>query len=826
GTAGFVARYSNNGTLRWANGLRGSGDERVVGVTVGHQGGIFAVGDFDGTLVFGPDATSTPVLTNFEGFADAFLASFSADGDYAWVKHLSSTNNVQFTAVATAHDGGAIGVGNFTSSLVFEDSDHKTLTGEVGTDGFVGHWSADGALKWAVPLTSAQSVEVNAVAVMPDGRIAVVGAFQDELSIGDKSIKLKTANPAQIEGFLLVFNADGKLAPTRQFKGSNGVNASAVAVLDNGWLAVAGTYNGDLVAPELASVSPQADIFVTAIDLSMPPNAFEWSKAIGGSGIRTVDAIAGRHIDSHPYDYEGRDYSDDTGTAGELSISGTFGGTVAFGAGESNVSLLRSPTATARSVYVARFHNDGRLKWARLARTNSRADAPKTAIASTAAGSLVVVGELAGGAPPAFWSGSASPIRLSNTVSGDGFIAHLRRSNSPCVDMTGLQEGASWPMAGYCPTRRGMTPFVGPGRATLRDHWMSIGGLDVVGEPVVDMLGNTYVTTKDGRVHRISNSGVLDDNDWPFKSWTDNNEINYCPTATTGSAPLIASDGSIFHAVGAICSGESHTTGLVAIGPDARYRGFHSTGGNSNAIFGSPIAGAGAHAIFTTSGSQDSLHWLAFNGSALSSTLVQTVQAGTSVTLGSQGRLHVVLKDGGADSKLVVFEQAGNIPCTIGLAGIVTADPVVGLDDTVYVSNESGRLYALDPYACKIIWHRTVSGKIARVAIDGEGILYFGTSDFDLYAIDPTSPVAPPVPALNSTKLAAGTTFPSAAVIDGHGNVYIVSGSGQVYHIDVNASSTYSSLVIPLAMGVTQAPAIDRDGHLIVGGNSGVRAFK
>lgn len=82
-------------------------------------------------------------------------------------------------------------------------------------------------------------------------------------------------------------------------------------------------------------------------------------------------------------------------------------------------------------------------------------------IAATAGGSLMVVGALPNG-PARFWSGSVAPVQLGGTSKGSGFLVHLNRSNAPCGDVSGLQEGAPWPMEGYCPTRRGMTPFMVP----------------------------------------------------------------------------------------------------------------------------------------------------------------------------------------------------------------------------------------------------------------------------------------------------------------------------------------------------------------------------
>jgi outer membrane protein assembly factor BamB len=125
-----------------------------------------------------------------------------------------------------------------------------------------------------------------------------------------------------------------------------------------------------------------------------------------------------------------------------------------------------------------------------------------------------------------------------------------------CGDMSGLQKGAPWPMAGFCPTRIGRTaiPSLPSQGQVLWSLKLSDFGVAVVeSEPVIAADGRIYVVSGDGALHAIDADGV--------HLWSVATNSN-----ARGVSPAIGADGTIYFA-----SGESYTTyesELYAVTPD------------------------------------------------------------------------------------------------------------------------------------------------------------------------------------------------------------------------------------------------------------------
>ena len=70
--------------------------------------------------------------------------------------------------------------------------------------------------------------------------------------------------------------------------------------------------------------------------------------------------------------------------------------------------------------------------------------------------------------------------------------------------------------------------------------------------------------------------------------------------------------------------------------------------------------------------------------------------------------------------------------------GGARSTPAIGLDGTVYISAESGRLHALDPETGEIRWRFQTGGALwASPIVDSAGHLFIGSQDRNVYSLDP-----------------------------------------------------------------------------------------
>jgi outer membrane protein assembly factor BamB len=208
--------------------------------------------------------------------------------------------------------------------------------------------------------------------------------------------------------------------------------------------------------------------------------------------------------------------------------------------------------------------------------------------------------------------------------------------------------------------------------------------------------------------------------------------------------------------------------------------------------------------------------------------------------------------------------------------GGIETDPVIGRDGSVILGANNGILYALDPGTGEIRWAFPTGFDTFAIystpVVDRQGTVYFGAKDGRVYALrSPRTGIMPEVvwsltlgttiqtsPTLTPDGTLVigaddwayygitpprGTTGPTIAwrfqtqgtlitspAVDADGTVYVASMDGNVYALEPPKSATgpvrvrwtFPSGARDDKGGFENAPAIDEQGTLYIGGNDGV----
>lgn len=208
--------------------------------------------------------------------------------------------------------------------------------------------------------------------------------------------------------------------------------------------------------------------------------------------------------------------------------------------------------------------------------------------------------------------------------------------------------------------------------------------------------------------------------------------------------------------------------------------------------------------------------------------------------------------------------------------GGIETDPVIGPDGTVYIGANNGIFYALNPEDGSIRWAFPTAFDTFAIysspVVDQQGLVYFGAKDGNVYALRApkrgimgelvwslnlgttiqTSPaltpdgtlvigaddwayygIAPPRggtgPRVKWRFQTQGTLITSPAV-DADGTVFVASMDGKIYALEppkdagqpVKVRWSFSSGARDDKGGFENAPAIDNQGTLYMGGNDGI----
>lgn len=137
----FMARFSADGALIWAQGVGGVEEDLARDVVALDGGGFAVAGLFRDTVTFGAGYTFTA-----DGANDAFLARLTADGALDWAARAAGSPKDGAFGVAAYADGSLGLAGRFREEATFGRGDERQTRLRVcgDRDAFVARYNPDG----------------------------------------------------------------------------------------------------------------------------------------------------------------------------------------------------------------------------------------------------------------------------------------------------------------------------------------------------------------------------------------------------------------------------------------------------------------------------------------------------------------------------------------------------------------------------------------------------------------------------------------------------------------------------------------------------------
>ena len=401
----FIAKYDNNGNLKWVQQAGGRYDDGGYGIASDNSGNIVVTGYFKRTSQFGDT-----ILTS-AGSADIFIAKYtSEDGKLIWVQQAGGNRDfgigagVQETGNAIASDifGNVLVTGYFRGTATFGDTTitsygDTTLFGFGSVDIFIAKFTSNGSLIWAQHAGGDEFDEGYGIATDSSGNILVTGKFDENASFGDTTL----FNDSNDDMFVAKYSVNGKL---RWIKHASGtffyvVGLKITTDISNNIL-FTGYFRYDAIfdTTKIKSDGNNDDIFLAKYDAN---GKFLWVKPAGGKGLDFGLSIVADN-------------------SGNNFVTGVFEGTAIF----SDTTL----TSTGSSdIFIAKYDKNGDLVWVKQAGgVNSDAG---TSITADGLDNIFVTG---------YFSGVANFGALSLVSVGSSDIFILKMSKT----LTGIkQEG-------------------------------------------------------------------------------------------------------------------------------------------------------------------------------------------------------------------------------------------------------------------------------------------------------------------------------------------------------------------------------------------------
>lgn len=326
---GFVARYSQTGSLVWVYGIRGPQQQWPHDVAVDGQGFVYVAGHFWNTVDFGDGVPRTS-----HGNTDAFLLCLSPGGQFQWVKTFGGGGYDEIMNVVSGDRRWVYVAGSAPGTV--DVGGHVLPSGSH----FIAAYDWNGNHRWSRRFDPASGQTPALALEKTYGDLIVGDTFSGSFNAGDGPVTSAGSTDVLVARYDY---AGTPVLSTFTVGGSGSERLHGLAVDDWGNVFLSGRFTGTL------SVGSQSVVAGSG------GNVFLASATAGGSG-RWVRKLADPPLYSS-YDEGNRDLALDPGgnvwLAAETNIAMSFGGASVSPSGWDAVLASYTNSGAFRSQSVA-----------------------------------------------------------------------------------------------------------------------------------------------------------------------------------------------------------------------------------------------------------------------------------------------------------------------------------------------------------------------------------------------------------------------------------------------------------------------------------------
>ncbi|HMD00180.1 MAG TPA: SBBP repeat-containing protein, partial [Ferruginibacter sp.] len=171
-----LSLYAQNASFVWCKQFGGGGGSNGNAIAVDHDGNVYTIGEFKGTVDFDP-GIGTYMMT--ASGAGTFVSKIDSNGVFKWAKQFAGPN-VGGYAIALDAAGNVYTTGFFQYSADFDPGVNTfSLSTLSGPNAFVSKLDTDGNFVWAKKLGGTFNVYTTGfgIAIDANSNVYTVGQF-------------------------------------------------------------------------------------------------------------------------------------------------------------------------------------------------------------------------------------------------------------------------------------------------------------------------------------------------------------------------------------------------------------------------------------------------------------------------------------------------------------------------------------------------------------------------------------------------------------------------------------------------------------------------
>jgi hypothetical protein len=178
-TNAFIAKYSQNGSLKWVKSFSSNTPLEdapyINSSATDSSGNIYVTGHFSGSADFDPSPTGTKILTS-NGDADIFIAKYDRNGIFVWAGNVGGAEYDRGFGISVDSQDRVYVTGSFSTTADFDiTSGVYNLTSEYIDSTFIIKMDKDGQIIWGKATQGMGSDVGTSVAVDSNFNVFVSG---------------------------------------------------------------------------------------------------------------------------------------------------------------------------------------------------------------------------------------------------------------------------------------------------------------------------------------------------------------------------------------------------------------------------------------------------------------------------------------------------------------------------------------------------------------------------------------------------------------------------------------------------------------------------
>lgn len=228
-TDAFVVKFSNSGTRIWASYFGGNNLDYGYSVTTDSAENVVLLGYTNSSIGI---ASSGAYQTALAGSNDAFIAKFNNNGNLIWSTYYGGSNDDYAAGICSDHFGNIYftGFSASTTGIASSNAYQPYLSGaNTNYDAFLVKLNAAGNRIWGTYFGGEEDEDGRSVTVGQSGEIYMVGLTKSSTGIATPNA-FQTMYKGEFDAFLARFDSSGQIGWATYFGGDGDDYADGVCV--------------------------------------------------------------------------------------------------------------------------------------------------------------------------------------------------------------------------------------------------------------------------------------------------------------------------------------------------------------------------------------------------------------------------------------------------------------------------------------------------------------------------------------------------------------------------------------------------------------------